>query len=132
LAQIAALIWGIKWLNVALIAGICYFGWLVYKFHTRSDNCFDVLDLLVNDQTRKADFSKISIIVFAALSVWTVVTLVQRDKPVTDLLLGVLGVFVVGRVASNIWGKPTQDTTETTATVTTTSSKSPAKDTKDD
>lgn len=130
LAALGAVIWGVRWLNVALFASVLLGIVLLYRANKRSDNSFDVLDLITNDQTHRADFAKISIIVFAALSVWVVVTLVQQGHApeVVTLLPIVLGIFVGARVLNSIFGKPTPDTTVTTATATTVSTTTPKPD----
>jgi hypothetical protein len=87
----------------------CYGAFLLYRLHHNPDNNFDLGDVILNEQTRRADPSKITVLAFAVLSIWTVVTLVQRDKPVETLLLGVLGVFVGARVLNNIFGKVPPD-----------------------
>lgn len=133
LTVLGATIWGIRWLNAALLAGVLFGIVLLYRANKRDDNKFDVIDLVTNDQTRRADFAKISIIVFAALSVWVVVTLVQQNHPdqVVTLLPIVLGIFVGARVLNNIFGKLPQDSTETTATVKTVTTKTPDPTAKD-
>ncbi len=104
-AVLGAVIWGIQWLNVLLIFCVLYAGFLLYRIH-RSDNQFSLIDLLLTDQ-KKADPRKLMVLVFGALSVWTIVTFVNKDKdaPVTTLLPIMLGIFVGAKVATDIWGK---------------------------
>lgn len=107
LAGLAAIIWGIQWLNVALIAVIFYGAFLLYKLHTGKSR-FAIDDLLLTGG--KADNRKFLVLIFAALSVWTIVILVQHDKSVDVLLPVILGIFVGSKVATDIWGnKPDKE-----------------------
>lgn len=107
LAGIAAILWGIKWLNVALIVAILYGAYLLYRLNS-SKSKFSIDDLLLTDG--KADNRKLNVLVFAALSVWVIVTEVQHDKPVDVLLPIILGIFVGSKVLTDIYGgKPPPD-----------------------
>jgi hypothetical protein len=103
---VGSIIWGIQWLNVLLIVVVLYAGFLLYRIHTTPANDFSLIDLLLNEQ-KKADPRKLMVLVFGALSVWTIVTFVNHDKdaPVTTLLPIMLGIFVGAKVATDIWGK---------------------------
>jgi hypothetical protein len=109
LSALAAVIWGVSWLNVFLICAIAYGIFLLWRLHTGTNN-FDLADIIMANG--KADNRKLFVLVFAALSVWTIVTLVQHDKSteVVTLLPIVLGIFVGSKVATDIWGKtPPED-----------------------
>jgi hypothetical protein len=105
LAGLAAIIWGVKWLNVILFLSICYGAFLLWRIHTAEDNRFSIVDMFMDAD--KASLTKLILGVMAALSVWTIVMLVQLEKmsEVVTLLPIVLGIFVVGRTATQIWGK---------------------------
>ncbi len=68
----------------------------IYRWQTREDNDYDVLQMLTGRDGR-ADLSAHLIVVFAGLSVWVVVQQALSKQPVTELLLGILGIFVGGK-----------------------------------
>jgi hypothetical protein len=104
LAALSAIIWGLSWTNVLILCAFAFFGWRLYKMQTGTSR-FDIDDLFLDHRTNRADLSKLVIAVFAALSIWAIVTLMNRDKvsEVVTLLPIVLGIFVVGRAAKD-WG----------------------------
>lgn len=68
-------------------------------------NDYDILDLFMEGEPRKASVNKHILIGFALLSVWLVImrTLDAENtipSNVDSLLLGVLGIFVLGRAAN--------------------------------
>jgi hypothetical protein len=69
----------------------------------RSENRFQIVDLLLEGNPPKASVNKLTLLVFAALAVWlTVLAVLENriDPNVVNLILGVLGIFVVGRAAN--------------------------------
>ena len=83
------------------IGGIAYILFLIWRIN-RTDNDFRVIDLVLEGNPAKASISKLILIIFASLSVWVVILSVLENKidpAVSALLLGVLGIFVLGRTA---------------------------------
>jgi sulfite exporter TauE/SafE len=95
LSAIAALIYGFSWTNIAAMCGFVYLAFLLYRMHAGSSK-FSVDDLFL-DRRGRADLYKVVVIVMAALTVYTVLKLLDKDAPVETLLLGALGIFVGGR-----------------------------------
>lgn len=106
LSAIAALIWGVSWTDVFLMVALGFVLYLFYRLHRKRQYQFSLDDLFVSEATGKADVSKVVIIIMAGLSVWVVVTLVNKDKDVDFLLSTILGIFVAGRTANIIWPGP--------------------------
>jgi hypothetical protein len=104
LRALSALIWGFPWLNAFLILGLVYLVFLIYRMHTGASN-FKLDDLFLNDSTRRADLQKIVVAAMAGLSVWVIIHLVNSDKPVETILLGVLGIFVAGRAVTAVFAQ---------------------------
>lgn len=83
-------------------AGIAFFLWAIWKAN-RTDNEFRVVDLLLEGNPPRASVNKLTLMVFAALAVWVTVLAALENKAdpnVVNLILGVLGIFVVGRAAN--------------------------------
>lgn len=67
----------------------------------KSKHPFDIRDVLMDPTTNKASLNNCTLALFALLSMWLVVDRELRDLPGVDtILLGVLGIFVVGRGAT--------------------------------
>lgn len=82
-------------------------GWLVlglYRMHLRDSNSFEIDDLFL-DRNGKADLYKVIIVVMAGLSVYAIMRLLDADKPIETVLLGVLAIFVSGRAFNAAFGK---------------------------
>ncbi len=125
LRAVMALMYGISWVNVALIIAFIVVIRIIWKLEKDPNNRFDVVDLFLDQRTNKASSSAIIVMVMAGMSVWAVVTLIQRDKPVETILLGVLGIFVAGKAVTSVWGQPQPETTTTSITSTTVSPPTP-------
>jgi uncharacterized membrane-anchored protein len=77
----------------SLIAAAVFFGFMIYQLNS-GKNTYDAVDLVTDPLTGKADLWKHMVIVFAALAVWTIVQQALAKVDVTNMLLGVLGIFV--------------------------------------
>ncbi len=113
-----------SWSNIFLTVAFIFAIYLLYRLN-RTDARFDITDLFIDQSTGKASGNQLIVLAMAVLSGWVVVTLTSRDKPVETILLGVLGIFVVGKAVTSIFGKPTPDTTTTTLQQTTIQSPPP-------
>jgi len=104
LTNLRAVFAAIPWMEIMLVlAG----AWLViglYKLHLKRSNQFELDDLFL-DRNGKADLYKVIVLVMAGLSVYTVLKLLEHDKPVETLLLGVLAIFVGGRAFNAAFSK---------------------------
>lgn len=89
--RISAVNW--RLVSLVCIAAAALFG--LYRWQMRDDNDYDVIDMLMKDG--KADLSALLIVVFAVLSVWVVVQQALAKALSTELLLGILGIFVGGK-----------------------------------
>jgi hypothetical protein len=94
------------WRTFALWAsavfGVSCILYLVWRTQKMVDE-FRIVDLVLEGDPPKASISKLILLVFASLSIWVVVLSVldnKIDPGVGNLLLGVLGIFVIGRTAS--------------------------------
>lgn len=90
----------VVWISAAagIIALIVALWWL-----DRSDNEFQLKHLVMEGDPPRASLNKLTIIVFSALAVWVIVMAVLEnriDPNVSALLLGVLGIFIIGRVGN--------------------------------
>ena len=85
------------WLGVMIAAVLA----LVVRWQWKKGNGYDILDLLKDSSTGKASLYNHVVLGFALLSAWTVfhVTLFGTKFDPTVLLLGILGVFIVGKEA---------------------------------
>lgn len=90
--EIAAVNW--RLVSLVCIAAAALFG--IYRWQMREDNTYDVMEMLMKDG--RADLSAHLIVVFAGLSVWVVVQQALAKQLSTELLLGILGIFVGGKV----------------------------------
>lgn len=105
LRAIAALIWGLSWVNIALMIGAGYLIVQLWKWHHAPDDVttFDLNDLFM--EGGKASQYKISINILLGLSIWAVVTLIDGNHPgeAVTLMIAVLGWFVGGRAVNAIF-----------------------------
>lgn len=70
----------------------------IYRWQMKGDNTYDVMDMLMKDG--KADlYAHITVASFV-LAVWLVVQQALAKAPITELMLGVLGIFVAGKAAT--------------------------------
>lgn len=89
-------IMAVNWRLVSLICIVAAALFGVYRWQMHSDNEYDVMDMLTNKDGR-ADLPAHLIVVFAGLSIWVVVQQALAKQPVTELLLGILAIFVGGK-----------------------------------
>lgn len=83
------------WRGLALAGGLIWLAIGLYRMH-RGSSKFAIDDLFL-DQRERADLYKLVVVVMAALTVYTVLKLLEGNKPVETLLLGALGIFIGGR-----------------------------------
>lgn len=88
------------WLSITI--GITFAIVALYRLN-KGDNSFRIEDLITEGEPAKASLNKLILLVFAGLSVWVTVNAAldnKIDPSVVNLLLGVLGIFVIGRAAN--------------------------------
>lgn len=84
------------------LVGIVFFLVSMWRIN-RGDSDFRLVDLVLEGDPPRASVNKLTLIVFAGLAVWvTVLAALENrvDPNVVNLILGVLGIFVVGRAAN--------------------------------
>jgi hypothetical protein len=94
--------WSTVFLWLSAFCGIAVFITLMYSAN-KSDNPFRLVDLILEGDPPRASLNKLTLAIFALLSVWVVVIAAMDNKidpAVSALLLGVLGIFVVGRLGA--------------------------------
>jgi hypothetical protein len=94
--------WSTVFLWLSAFVGVAVFIALMYRAN-RSDNPFRLVDLILEGDPPRASLNKLTLAIFALLSVWVVVIAAldnKIDPAVSALLLGVLGIFVVGRLGA--------------------------------
>ncbi len=109
--------------NIALTVGAIAVLCLLWAMQ-RSGHAFDIRDALMDSATGKASLNAIILFGMALLSAWVVVDRENDGKDdVGSILLGVLGIFVTGRVlAQGVSAfKPTDEAKRVTDTTTVTS-----------
>lgn len=89
--QIAAVNW--RLVSLVCVAAAAVYG--IYRWQMRASIDYDVIQMLTKDG--RADLSAHLIVVFAGLSIWVVVQQALAKQPVTELLLGILAIFVGGK-----------------------------------
>ena len=92
--------WPAFWILLGLVVALL----VLWTLNRRQTNDYHILDLLMEGEPKRASVNNHILIGFALLSVWLVImrTFDHADtipESVDTLLLGVLGIFVVGRVA---------------------------------
>lgn len=89
--------------RLMLIVGALILLALLWWAQSAKDHPFDIRDVLMDQSTGKASLNALILLAMAALSSWVVVDR-QNDgsDDVTTLLLGVLGIFVAGRVGAQV------------------------------
>jgi hypothetical protein len=93
----------IPWPTFWIVLGLVIAGLVLWTLNRR-ENTYHVLDLLMEGEPKRASVNNHILVGFALLSVWLVImktfdTSNEIPDSVGNLLLGVLGIFVVGRVA---------------------------------
>lgn len=90
----------VVWITAAI--GIIFFLVAMYRMDKGSSD-FALVDLVMEGAPPKASLNKLTIIVFAGLAVWvTVMSVLENriDPNVSTFIVGVLGIFVLGRVGN--------------------------------
>lgn len=88
------------WITAAI--GIVFFIVMMWRIDKGSSE-FRLVDLVLEGDPPKASVNKLTLIVFGGLAVWvTVLAALENriDPNVVNLILGVLGIFVIGRAAN--------------------------------
>lgn len=102
IACVSAAGWQRVLIYVTASCGIAFFLVSMWRIN-RDENQFRIVDLLLEGNPPKASVNKLTLLVFAALAVWLTVLAVlsnRIDPNVVNLILGVLGIFVIGRAAN--------------------------------
>lgn len=87
---------------VTAVCGVVFFIAAMWKLD-RGKSQFRLADLVLEGDPPKASVNKLTLIVFSGLAVWlTVLAVLENriDPNVVNLVLGVLGIFVLGRAAN--------------------------------
>jgi len=87
------------WTNAALGAACIYIAVMLTMWQMDRRNRFDVRDYFLDHGTNRASLYNLITIAMAVLAVWVVVKTTLANKDVTELVLGVLGIFVIGKEA---------------------------------
>lgn len=93
----------VNWSLVVILGMFLFGGYMLYQWQ-KDPNDYEVLDLLKNAETGKADLWKHLALFFAGISAWAIVQTIVAKLPATDMLLGVLAIFV-GKVAVDGFSK---------------------------
>ena len=101
---------GARSASAGLLIGLLFAGgtiiilalWVAQKSH----HPFDLRDVLMDPGTGKASLNALILSIMAALAIWVVIDRESDGRDdVTTLLLGVLGIFVTGRVGAQLVNK---------------------------
>jgi len=87
---------------VTAACGIVFFIVAMWRID-RGQTEFRIADLVLEGSPPKASLNKLTLLVFAGLAVWVIVLAVLENRiapDVVNLILGVLGIFVLGRVGN--------------------------------
>lgn len=88
--------------NALLLIFALLFAWGMYRFNRDSGNEYNIVDILMGPNQR-ASLTNHILLAMALLSTWVVIDREMDGKDdVTTLLLGVLGIFVVGKTATAV------------------------------
>ncbi len=91
--QIAAVNW--RLVSLICVAALAIFG--IYRWQMAPRNTYDIIDMLMKDGKANL-YAHITVASFG-LAVWLVVQQALAKQPVTELMLGILGIFVAGKAA---------------------------------
>lgn len=86
-------------LQIALAAGVILLLLLVWSAQ-RSKHAFDWKDMLMDPTTNKASLNAGILALMAMMALWVCVQRSSDGKDVDTLVLGVLGIFVTGRLGA--------------------------------
>jgi hypothetical protein len=78
------------WLLLALI-----FIWMLYRFQKNKANSFELVDLFVDHGDNRASLTNVIIFMMALMSIWVCIDRSNDGKDTDNLVLGVLGIFVL-------------------------------------
>lgn len=93
----------INWKLVTLMAGLAYFLFVIIRWHlSKAYRNFSLIDAVVDHSTNKVSLDGLVVACFALVSIWVVVVYVLNEKEVSELLLGILGIFIAGNAAKKI------------------------------
>lgn len=84
-----------RWLFATLTGLLVFVVW----FHYRRGAEYDVLDILIDQQTRRASFDAHVTLIFAALALWWVIDQTEKGEDVGGRLIEILMIFVIYRGA---------------------------------
>ena len=90
----------VPWFTLFMVVFVLVMVIGLLRFHRRDDNRYDLWDMVMSGG--KADLNKHVVAAFAVVTLWVIVYMVQKDKPVETLLLGALGIFVAQRIATTM------------------------------
>ena len=87
--------------NALLLIFGLLFAWGMYRFNRNQKNDYNIVDILMGPNKR-ASLTNHILLAMALMSIWVVVDRSNDGKDVDTLLLGVLGIFVVGKTATAV------------------------------
>lgn len=88
------------WVNAVWLLSALLAAWLLYRLERKKGNHYTFVDVLLNHRTNRADINSHILLVMTLMAVWVCIDRSNDGKDVDTLVLGVLGIFVTGRVAS--------------------------------
>jgi hypothetical protein len=89
-----------SWINIGLATAIGCLLILLAWWHLRKGNHYDVRDLLLDHASNRAALDKHILLMMALLASWVVIDRELDGKDTETILLGVLGIFVLQRSAT--------------------------------
>jgi len=108
----------LSFVNALWLIGALCFGWMMYRFNRDHRNHYNIVDILMGPNDR-ASLTNHILLAMAGMSIWVVIDRSNDGKDVDTLLLGVLGIFVIGKTATTITdiiNRPEGSSTTTTET----------------
>lgn len=107
------------WMLLALM-----FILMLYRFQTKNEH-FDLADLFMTYSVRppRADLTSVIIFMMAIMAIWVCVVRANRDEDPTNLVIGVLGIFVLRqafKIGADAYSKTVPPAAEPEPPVTTT------------
>ena len=91
----------LTFVNALWLIGALCFAWMMYRFNSDHKNHYNVVDILMGPNNR-ASLTNHILLAMAGMSIWVIVERASAGKDVETLLLGVLGIFVIGKTATAI------------------------------
>ena len=74
--------------------------WFIVRAQRAEDHPYDLRDTLMDAATRKASLNAHILAVMALMATWVCIDRSNNGKDVDNLVLGVLGIFVLGRLGA--------------------------------